>query len=49
MAKYFTDGSSTIGIKSAYCVTDEKGHVLEIVESKLSSGNPCFTNNAGSC
>jgi ribonuclease HI len=34
MAKYYTDGSSTIGIKSAYCVTDEKGKVIELVNTK---------------
>lgn len=28
MAIYYTDGSSTIGVKSAYCVTDENGKVL---------------------
>lgn len=40
--KYYTDGSSTIGIKSAHCVTDEMGKILVFQESKYPS---CFTNN----
>jgi ribonuclease HI len=39
--KYYTDGSSTIGIKSAFCVTDEKGIIKELIETV---NNP-FTNN----
>ena len=31
--KLITDGSSTIGVKSAYCVTDETGKVLSVEES----------------
>lgn len=26
--RYYTDGSSTIGVKSAHCVTDESGQIL---------------------
>jgi ribonuclease HI len=33
MAKFYTDGSSTKGIKSANCVTDDKGKVLVITET----------------
>jgi ribonuclease HI len=32
--KYFTDGSSTIGVKSAHVVTDETGKVLAFEELK---------------
>jgi len=32
--KYYTDGSSTIGVKSAFIVTDEKGNVLQKTELK---------------
>ena len=39
--RYFTDGSSTIGVKSAYCVTDDKGHVLDMQMSIA----PEHTNN----
>jgi ribonuclease HI len=42
MAKFYTDGSSTIGVKSAYCVTDEKGSVVAFEETK---GNLFFSNN----
>jgi ribonuclease HI len=41
MAKYFTDGSSTIGVKSAFCVTDENGKIVKFEETWM----PCFTNN----
>jgi len=34
MAKYFTDGSSTIGVKSAFVVTDENGKVITFEETK---------------
>ena len=39
--RYYTDGSSTIGVKSAYCVTDENGKVVEYIESVM----PSYTNN----
>ena len=31
---FYTDGSSTIGVKSAYCVTDEKGQVIAFEETR---------------
>lgn len=31
--RYYTDGSSTIGVKSAYCVVNEKGMMLKKEES----------------
>jgi ribonuclease HI len=33
MAKFFTDGSSVIGVKSSYCVTDGNGKILDIKET----------------
>lgn len=46
--KYYTDGSSTIGIKSAYVVADEKGKVIKF-EGTLAGLNehqrPEYTNN----
>jgi ribonuclease HI len=41
MAKYFTDGSSTPGIKSAYCVTDGRGKIVEFKDTPA----PGNTNN----
>jgi ribonuclease HI len=43
--KYYADGSSTIDISSAYLVTDEKGKVLERIESIGESGDKVYTNN----
>jgi ribonuclease HI len=40
--KYYTDGSSTIGIKSAHCVVDEKGRTIEYLELKAPNDK---TNN----
>jgi len=34
MAKFFTDGSSTIGQRSAYIVTDEQENILQKTELK---------------
>lgn len=34
MKKFYTDGSSTIGIKSAHCVTDGTGKILAFKELK---------------
>ena len=31
--KYYADGSSVIGVKSAYCVVDETGKVVDYAES----------------
>jgi len=46
MARFYTDGSSTIGVKSAYCVTDEKGMVLELETTSLYCGIQFnYTNN----
>ena len=44
---YYSDGSSTIGVKSAYCVTNQEGKVLERVDTLSSSGDGIreFTNN----
>lgn len=39
--RYYTDGSSTIGVKSAHCVTDDKGKVVIFEESILNQ----FTSN----
>jgi ribonuclease HI len=39
---FYTDGSSTIGIKSAHCVTNDKGTVLAIEEI---TGDDVRTNN----
>ena len=36
--KYYTDGSSTIGVKSAYCVTDCDGKIIEYKENILNRG-----------
>jgi len=41
MQRYYTDGSSTIVVKSAYIVTDEKGTLLEFGQTMA----PCFTSN----
>jgi len=41
MKRFYTDGSSTINVRSAYCVTDDKGTLLELGQTKA----PCFTNN----
>lgn len=41
MPIFYTDGSSTIGVKSSFCVTDGKGVVIQKVDSDL---NP-KTNN----
>ena len=46
--KYYTDGSSTIGVKSAYVVVDENGGVIDYQEtSPVSSNTPrdYFSNN----
>jgi ribonuclease HI len=43
--RYYTDGSSTIGIKSAYCVTNEVGTVLKLQQTLPVAGIPEFTNN----
>jgi ribonuclease HI len=40
--KYYTDGSSTIGVKSAHCVVDENGKVLYYEEQ---TSPVVFTNN----
>jgi ribonuclease HI len=46
MAIYYTDGSSTIGVKSAYCVTDENGKIVEMHETKLYNGKQFnYTHN----
>lgn len=48
MAKYYTDGSSTIGVRSAYCVTDETGEIMELVDTDAKNpftGGREFTNN----
>lgn len=39
--RYYTDGSSTIGVKSAHCVTDNAGKVVKFEESR----DKIFTNN----
>jgi ribonuclease HI len=39
--KYYTDGSSTIGVKSEHCVVDEMGNILV----RAMSQNPARTNN----
>jgi ribonuclease HI len=44
--KYYTDGSSTIGVKSAYCVTDEHGKIMSFQETSLYNGKQFnYTNN----
>jgi len=46
MARYYTDGSSTIGVKSAYVVTDETGKIVEFQETSLYCGKQFnYTNN----
>ena len=44
---YYADGSSTIGVKSAHCVTDENGVILIFKETFASSLMNVreFTNN----
>lgn len=42
MKKYYTDGSSTIGVKSAHAVVNEKGRTIEYVEVKAPNDR---TNN----
>lgn len=44
--EYYTDGSSTIGVKSAYCVTDEQGKIVSYQETTLYNGKQFnYTNN----
>jgi ribonuclease HI len=43
--KYYTDGSSTIGVKSAYVVVDERGKVVSMFETYNNGGKREFTNN----
>ncbi len=43
MKKFYTDGSSTIGIKSAHCVTDETGKPIYYQEQ--TNTDKIFTNN----
>jgi len=46
MAKYFCDGSSTMGVKSAYCVTDEQGKIISLHETTTYQGKQFnYTNN----
>jgi ribonuclease HI len=47
MAIYYTDGSSTIGSRSAHCVTDAKGKIILLTETVPNEdGTPhWFTNN----
>ena len=48
MARFFTDGSSTISVKSAYVVTDESGKIIEFQETSPLSSNTTkdfFSNN----
>jgi hypothetical protein len=47
MTIYYTDGSSTIGSRSAHCVTDAKGKIILLTETVPNEmGTPhWFTNN----
>jgi ribonuclease HI len=41
MKRYYTDGSSTIGVKSAFVVVNEHGCILEFMRTPA----PGYTNN----
>jgi ribonuclease HI len=45
MAKFFSDGSSVIGVSSAHCVTSDDGKILIFEKTENSSQSQSFTSN----